>query len=145
MRSSCWKRLTGLGFFGLTSFSLIGCGPEQPPRTPADRKVAEAKVKIGEANDATVVAVTAKRDEYAIEMQKQLDILDAKYRDLEKRAGEAKDEAKKKLDDAVKVAKEKRDVAAKKLGELKTASAERFEKIKEGVGNAFDDLKKAFE
>jgi len=145
MRSSCWKRLTSLGFFGLSSFSLIGCGPEQHPPTAADRKVAVAKVKIGEANDATIVAVTAKRDEYATEMQKQLDSLDAKYRDLEKRAGEAKDEAKKKLDAAVKVAKEKRDIAAKKLDELKTASADRWEKIKVGVGNAFEDLKKAFE
>lgn len=78
MRSLCWKRLTGLGFFGLTSFGLIGCGPEQHPRTPADRKVAEAKVEIGEANDATIVAVTAKRDEYATERIKRIKMIDSR-------------------------------------------------------------------
>jgi Skp family chaperone for outer membrane proteins len=143
MRYSSWSYLAVLGGMGLGTIS--GCGPEQAPRTPADRKVVEAKVKINEANDATAVAITAKRDEYAVEMQKKLDELDAKYKDLEKRAAEAKDEAKKKLDDSVKAAKAKRDVAAKKLDELKSASADRWEKIKDGVGNAFDDLKKAFE
>ena len=95
--------------------------------------------------DALTEAARAKRDEYVREMQKQLDVIDAKYKALEQRAAEARGDARKELDEKVKVAKVKRDAAAKKLDELKTAGADRWEKIKDGMGNAFDDLKKMFD
>jgi LPS O-antigen subunit length determinant protein (WzzB/FepE family) len=87
----------------------------------------------------------AKRDEYDRNMQQKLDELDAKYKELVKRAVEAKADAKKVLDEKVKVAKAKRDVAAQKLAELKEAGHDRWEKVKESVGSAIDDLKKIFE
>ena len=91
------------------------------------------------------VAAKAKRDEYASEMHKQLEGLDAKYEELKTRAAKAEGQAKKDLEKKVGEAKVKRDAAARKLDELKVAAPDRWEKVKEEVGNAFDDLKKLFE
>jgi Skp family chaperone for outer membrane proteins len=126
-----------------TSLMLLGCGSNSSSN--ADSKISNAGDKIGDAEKASIEAAKAKRDEYAKDMQKALDELDAKYKALEKRASEANGDSKKELDDKVKVAKAKRDVAAKKLDELKEASHDRWEKIKDGVGSAFDDLKKVVE
>jgi hypothetical protein len=100
-------------------------------------------LKITVAKDAEVAA-KAKRDEYASEMQKQLDELDAKYAELKASAAKAEGQAKKELEKKLEEAKVKRDVAAKKLDELKEAAPDRWEKIKDGVGNAIDDLKNMF-
>ncbi len=99
--------------------------------------------KITVAKDPEVAA-KAKRDEYAREMRKQLDVLDAKYAELKASAAKAEGQAKKDLEKKVEEAKVKRDTAAKKLDELKEAAPDRGEKIKDSVGNAFDDLKKMF-
>ncbi len=130
-------RNTGISLLVLSVTLLpLGCGSGSPS-SPAE--------KIREAGDATIDAAKAKREEYTREMQKQLDELDVKYKALERRAAEAKDDSKKALDEKVKVAKAKRDVAAKKLAEVKEAGLDRWEKVKDGVGDAFDDLKKIFE
>ena len=140
----------------ILAMSLVsfGCdkGKPSPSGSPAststgtaERKAAEAKEKITGAVDATVTAAQAKRDEYARDMQKRLDQMDAKYEELKDRAAKAEGDARKDLDKKLAEAKVKRDAAAAKLEEVKTASADRWEKIKGGVGDAFDDLKKAFE
>jgi len=116
----------------------IGCSSSSSTPSPADKKVNEAK-------EATSEAAKAKRDEFSRDVQKKLDDLDVKYKDLEQRANAAKAEDKKKLDEKIKVAKVKRDVVAKKLDELKEAPLDRWEKIKEALESAFDELKKAFE
>jgi uncharacterized lipoprotein NlpE involved in copper resistance len=104
----------------------------------------EWKIAVTEDKEVTAKAAKAKRDEYAREMQKQLDGLDAKYDELKASAAKAEGQAKKDLEMKLDEAKVKRDVAAKKLDELKEADPDRWEKIKDGVGNAFDDLKKVF-
>ena len=104
---------------------------------------ASHELKITVAKDPEVAA-KAKRDEYAREMHKQLDELDAKYAELKASAAKAEGQAKKDLEKKIEEAKVKRDVAAKKLDELKEAAPDRWEKIKDGVGTAFDDLKKIF-
>jgi len=124
---------------------LIGCESKPTSTSDANSKISIAKEKVGEAADASVAAAKAKRDEYARGMQTKLDELDTKHKALEKRASEAKGDAKKDLDEKVKASKAKRDAAAKKLDELKEASHDRWEKIKDGVENAFEDLKKATE
>jgi hypothetical protein len=136
-------RISSLAF--AAALLVVGCEKSTSSTKPSDQKVTSAKEKIGEAADATAAAAKAKRDDYARDMQKKLDEFDAKYQALEKRAAEAKGEAKKDLDEKVKVAKAKRDVGAKKLSELKEASADRWEKVKDGVGSALDDLKKTIE
>jgi hypothetical protein len=105
---------------------------------------ASHELKITVAKDPDVAA-KAKRDEYAREMHKQLDQLDAKYEELKASAAKAEGQAKKDLEKKVEEAKVKRDVAAKKLDELKEAAPDRWEKVKEGVGSALDDLKKVFQ
>jgi hypothetical protein len=104
---------------------------------------ASHEFKITVAKDPEAAA-KAKRDEYAREMHKQLDELDAKYEELKASVAKAEGQAKKDLDKKVAEAKVKRDAAVKKLDELKEAAPDRWEKIKDGVGNAFDDLKKIF-
>jgi DNA anti-recombination protein RmuC len=139
-------RTTGILVLALSAALLtLGCESKDKSSSGADSKVSIAKEKIGEAADATAAAAKAKRDEYARDMQKKFDELDAKYKALEKRAAEEKGDSKKDLDEKVKVAKAKRDEAAKKLDELKAASHDRWEKIKDNVENAFDDLKKVVE
>jgi len=101
------------------------------------------ELKISVAKDPDVAA-KAKRDEYALEMQKQLALLDAKYEELKASAAKADGQAKKDLEKKVEEAKVKRDTASKKLDELKDAPPDRWEKIKDGVGTAFEDLKKIF-
>ena len=140
-RTSSSARHAGVFTLALSAALLpLGCGPNTPT-SPASN----AREKIGDAAAATATAAKAARDDFARGMQKQLDDLDAKSKALERRAAEAKGDAKKDLDEKVKVAKSKRDVAAGKLGELKEASHDRWEKVKDGVGSAFDDLKKVFE
>ena len=137
-----------LAIFSLVSWvaSLaLGCGMNSSPTTPPDSKVNEAKEKISDAAEATAEAARAKRDEYAHEMQKKLDELDVKYKALERRAAEARGDARKDLDEKVEAARARRDAAARKLDELKEAGLDRWEKVKDGVGNAFDDLKKIVE
>jgi hypothetical protein len=130
--------------FGILSLALsatlmpLGCSTNPSP-TP------DANEKIKDAEKATVEAARAKRDEFVRDMQKKLDEFDAKYKELEQHAVEAKGDAKKDLGEKLKVAKTKRDVAAKKLDEVKAATHDRWEKIKEGVGSALDDLKTVFE
>ncbi len=97
--------------------------------------------KITVVKDPEVDA-KVKRDEYAREMQKQLDELDKKYKALEDRAAKAEEKDKKDLEKKVADAKVKRDAAAKKLDELKEAAPGHWEKIKDGVGDAFKDLRK---
>jgi hypothetical protein len=103
----------------------------------------ELKLTVAKVTAADVAA-KAKRDEYAREMQKQLDALDVKYEQLKESAAKAEGQAKKDLEKTLAEAKVKRDAAAKKLDEVKNADATRWEKIKEGVGSAFEDLKKVF-
>jgi len=139
-------RNTGILVITLSvSLLPLGCDKKATSPPASGSKTSTANEKVGEAADAAVIAAKAKRDEYAREMQKKLDELDVKYKALEKRAAEAKDDSKKDLDKKAKEAKAKRDAAAKKLDELKTASHDRWEKVKDGVEDAFDDLKKAFE
>ena len=109
---------------------------------PTKGSDASHEFKITVAKDPEVAA-KAKRDEYALEMRKELDKLDVKYEELKASAAKAEG-AKKDLEQKVEEAKVKRDVAAKKLDELKEAPPDRWEKVKDGVGNAFDDLKKVF-
>jgi hypothetical protein len=104
----------------------------------------ELKIAVTEDKDVAAKAAKAKRDEYVLEMQKELDALDAKYDELKASAAKAEGPAKKDLEKKLEEAKLKRDAAAKKLNELKEAAPDRWEKIKDGVGNAFDDLKKVF-
>lgn len=111
---------------------------------PAKGGDAAHEFKVTVAKDPEVAA-KAKRDEYAREMHKQLDQLDAKYEELKTSAAKAEGQVKKDLEKKVEAAKVKRDAAAKKLDELKAAAPDSWEKIKEGVGNAFDDLKKIFQ
>ncbi|CAN5381747.1 hypothetical protein BH10PLA2_BH10PLA2_26190 [soil metagenome] len=136
--------------FGILSLAisgslLVGCGTNTSSTPATSAKMSNAKDKIKDAADATVEAAKAKRDEYAREMNKQMEALDVKYEELKSRAAKANDQAKKDLDKKVEVAKVKRDAAAKKLDELKEAGADRWEKVKDGVGRAFDDLKKVIE
>ena len=123
------------------SFALFttGCGGD----TAADKKVQDAKAKISEAGSATLEAAKAKRDEYLVEMGKQMDHLNVKYKELKAKAEAAAPEAKKNMEQLLEEAKVKRDDAAKKLEELKSAGADRWEKIKVGVGDAVEDLKKS--
>jgi DNA anti-recombination protein RmuC len=123
----------------------LGCRPITTSTPAANSTRSEADEEMRVAEQAAVEAARAKRDEYAREMQKKFDQLEAKYEALEKRAAEAKGDARKDLDDKVKVAKARRDATAKKLDELKEASHDRWEKIKDSVENAFDDLKKVIE
>ncbi len=104
----------------------------------------ELKVTIAKqtAKEIEASAALAKRDQYAREMHKQLDALDAKCEDLKARAAKAEGQARKDLDKQIAEAKAKRDAAASKLDELKKADAGRWEKIKGEVGSAFEDLKK---
>jgi len=104
----------------------------------------DLKVSISEDKDVEAKAAKEKRDEYAREMQKQLDALDAKYEELKTSAGQAEGPAKKDLEKTLEEAKVKRDAAGKKLDELKEAAPDHWEKVKDGVGNAFDNLKKVF-
>ncbi len=130
------------------ALATLGCNDansSMSPKGSADRKVAEAQVKINEANTATAAAADAKRDEYAAEMRKQLDALDAKTAEMKAQAAKAEGEAKKDLDKKLAAAQVRREAAVARLEELKTASADRWEKIKDGVGSAFDELKKSFE
>jgi hypothetical protein len=101
------------------------------------------ELKLTVTKDAEVAK--AKRDEYARQMQKQLDQLDTKYEELKAKAAKAEGQAKKDLEKRLAEAKVKRDAAAKNLDELKEAGADRWEKVKEGVGGALDELKKVFE
>jgi len=110
---------------------------------PAKGADASHDFKITVAKDPEVAA-RAKRDEYAREMHKQLDDLDAKYEGRKASAAKAEGQARKDLEKKVEEAKVKRDAAAKQLEELKEAAPDRWEKVKDGVGNAFDDLKKVF-
>jgi TolA-binding protein len=139
-------RHTGILALGLSvALLLAGCGPSTSSTPARDSKGSDADAKVGEAEKAAAEAAKAKRDEFAREMQKKLDELDAKYKALEKRAAVAQCDARKDLDEKVKVAKARRDVAARKLDELKEASHDRWEKVKDGVENAYEDLKKVVE
>jgi hypothetical protein len=126
---------------GTSALLALGCGGD----TAAAKKVEEATVKIGEAGSATWEAAKAKRDEFVVEANKQMQQLDVKYEELKAKAATAAEDAKPQMEKLVAEAKVKRDVAAKKLEELKAAGADRWEKVKVGVGDAMDDLKKAFQ
>jgi hypothetical protein len=106
----------------------------------------ELKVTVAKqtAKEIATSAARVKQEEFAREMHKQLDALDAKYEDLKNSAAKAEGQAKKDLDKQLAEAKVKRDAAAKKLDELKKADAGRWEKIKDEVGSAFAELKKMF-
>lgn len=133
----------------LSSAVLIASGCENKPTTStgtaADAAVERAKTEIGQAADAAMAAARAKRDEYAVEMQKQLAEMDAKLADLNQRASKAEGQAKADLEKKWNDSKAKRDEAARRLEDLKSSAGDRWEKVKGGVGDAFDDLKKAFE
>jgi DNA repair ATPase RecN len=113
----------------------LGCKPNSP----------EVDAKVREAKKATGEAATALRDEYAKDMHKQLEDLEAKTAELKDKAAKATGEAKKKLEKKLEDVKAKHGDVAKKLDELKNASAEEWQKLKSGLGTAFDDLKKMIE
>jgi TolA-binding protein len=139
-------RHTGVQSLALVAaLLLVGCEKHTSSTPATNSKVSIAKEKIGEAVDATIAAAKEKRDEYAREMNKQMDELNVKYEELRVRAAKAEGQVKTDLEKKLEEAKVKRDVASKKLDELKQAGADRWEKVKEGVGNALNDLKKVFE
>lgn len=136
-------RLAKIGCLAISVALLsLGCKPNDPA---TDAKVTRAKEEIKHAAAATADAAAALRDQYAKEMRKQLEVLDAKTADLQEKAAKASGQAKVDLEKKLEEAKVKHADAAKKLEELKGASAERWEKLKEGFGKAFDDLKKVVE
>ena len=107
--------------------------PTKGADASTELSITVAKQTAG-AVDAKAEAAKAKRDEYAREMQKQLDALDVKYEELKGRAAKAEGQAKKDLEKNLAEAKVKRDAAAKKLDKVKKSDATRWEKIKDGVG-----------
>jgi hypothetical protein len=139
------RRLTFLGLVLSAGLLAPGCGPTASPTPAAAPGRSDADAKVRDAEKAVAEAAKAQRDEYAREMHKKFDDLDARYRALETRAAAAQGDARRDLDAKVKAAKARRDVAATRLGELKNAGADRWDKVKDGVGSAIDDLSKAFE
>lgn len=133
------------GLVILAALPSLGCKPEDGPKTAADAKVSEAKEKIKAAAEAAAKAAAAKRDEYAVEMRKQLDELDAKSAVLKEKASKAAGQAKADLEKKLEETKSKHADAVKKLEELKNASAEHWESFKEGMKKAYEDVKKSID
>ena len=138
-------RYIGILLLAISAALLLGCRQNSSSSPELKSKMTTAKEKISDAVDATAEAAKAQRDEYARDMHKQLDALNAKYEELKGRVAKAEDQAKVGLEKKLEEARVKRDAAAKQLDELKVAGADRWEKVKVGVGNAFDELKKAFD
>jgi chromosome segregation ATPase len=134
-----------IGLVILAALPSFGCKPEGGSKTAADAKVAEAKEKIKEAAETAAKAAIAKRDEYAVEMRKQLDELDAKCAVLKDKASKAAGQAKVDLEKKLEETKSKHSEAAKKLEELKNAGAEHWESFKDGMKKAYEDVKKSID
>lgn len=130
--------------FGGTLFP-IGCGAMTAPAPVTHAKASSTDEMIRAAEKATAAVAEATRDDFVRAAGKRLDELDAKYKTLEHRAAEAKDDARKELDELLKATKVKRDAAVKRLDELKAAHHDRWEKVKASFENAFQDLKRMFE
>jgi len=127
------------------SLGVLGCNPGNSSNPAVDAKVSRAKEEIKRAADATAEAAAAKRDQYAVEIRKQLAALDVKIAELKEQVGKAAGQTKKDLEKKLEEARSKHADAAKQLDDLKDATADRWEKLKAGVGKAVDDLKKVVE
>src|SRR4051812_48248266 len=97
-------RQFALPMLALCAVSLLfGCKGQSSPETEA--KVKRAKEEIKHAVSATADAASAKRDEYAKEMNKQLAVLDVKIAELKDQASRAAGQTKKDLERRLEEAK----------------------------------------
>lgn len=146
----------------ILSLILVGCSDEESPTvSQADSPTTEdgsqttfkpvldepvtgndAEREIGEAINTTVELTKQKRDEYAADLDRRLEDLDAEIAVLEEKAGDLEDDVKKKWDEQMKVLREKRKAMVQKLTELKGSSAEAWQELKTGMDSTWTELRK---
>ncbi|HCO26326.1 MAG: hypothetical protein CME31_00540 [Gimesia sp.] len=133
--------------FSLSLF-LVACADESStPPVPGETQVTgeDVKQKIGEAADTAKEFTKQKRDEYAKQLDQQLEGLDEKIAELETKGAKLKDDAKvewnKKLEDL----KSKRGKLSEKLKEFNASSSEAWEGLKKDLDIAWGNLKEAYD
>ena len=94
----------------------------------------DVKNKAGETADAAAQYTKEQKDAFVKEMQKNIDDLNAKIKDMKAQAGKSKDENLAKLE-------EKKKNMEHDLAALKNSSGKAWDKLKAGMSKAWDDIK----
>ena len=138
-----------LGFVGVALFA--GCEQAPPAKnpplvSPEDHTPATAEDvqrETAEAAQATKEYLGEKKDEFAAEMNKKLEALDAKMAEMKVESDKLEGEAKVKWDAAMEDLKVKRAEMAVKLEELKKSSGKAWEELKAGLEKAGNEIDSA--
>jgi len=109
--------------------------------TSGEKMKADAKQTV---NDVKTY-VGEKKADYEKRTKAELDDLDAKIAQLNKKMSDLSMDGKKKAKAQVKELKKKRKAAGMKFAKVKAASEKEWERFKAGVDDAVNDLKKAYE
>ncbi|MCA9013716.1 MAG: hypothetical protein KDA77_00160 [Planctomycetaceae bacterium] len=130
------------------SLFLVACG-NQNGSTPVSGEqqvtAEDVKQKVDEAVETATEFTKQKRDEYAGQIQQQLEELNGKIADLETKGAKLKDEAKTKWNERLKHLKQNRDQVNQQLEEFNKSSADAWDGLKRDLDIAWKNLKQAYD
>ena len=126
---------------GLAFVVAVNAAGLRAQSTSGEKMKADAKQTV---NDVKTY-VGEKKADYEKRTKAELDDLDAKIAQLDKKMSDLSIDGKKKAKAQVKELKKKRKAVGMKFAKVKAASEKEWEKFKAGVDDAVNDLKKAYE
>jgi myosin heavy subunit len=141
LRTAVLGLVAALGIIALGS----ACGDDHARTYKPNATDASVKKEAKEALEATKDYAAKKRDEFWVDMQKELDALDKRLDELRDRALNANAEIRKEIDDSRVDIEKKRTTARVKLEELKSAAANRWEDLQKAIRSAVDDTRSALD
>ncbi|MBA2485814.1 MAG: hypothetical protein H0V35_06905 [Nitrospira sp.] len=117
----------------------VAAGDRQQP-SAADRIVRDTK----DAAEATKAYTIQQKEAFQKAIQKELNEMQVKIADLQKKTSAASVEARADLRKAIQELEKKKDLARKKLEEVNESTTAAWSTLKEGITTAVTDLRKSY-
>lgn len=113
---------------------------DQPPSSTTDKMLRDSK----DALEATKQYGLQQKETFEKTVQVELNELQSKIAELQKKAGAASAEVRKDMQKGIQELEKKKDEARKKLEEVNASTSSAWSTLKEGMTAAVEDLKKSY-
>jgi hypothetical protein len=123
--------------------AVVGC--DKAPGEPTGKvTAADVKRDVAQADKTTAAYAAQTKEEYQLQLETRLKVVDAEMAALREKNRNLKDEAKADWDRTLPQLQAKRDSAHDKLAEVRRSSGEAWKDIKKGAQSAWDEMDGAF-
>ncbi len=130
---------------GLTVLAMASCARDEDERANnLEGELGDVKEEVREAGEAAQAYAARTKDELLAGAKQELDQLDARLQEWERKAETKSEEARAEARQTLAALKEKRKKVAEQFEEIQNSSGEAWKEVKSGFEAAMADFRKAF-